>query len=89
MRNPATPIALPVRYGLQVAAAIREEREAIGIPLAVLPDQASAALAAAVGLLWTGDQAAIRAALSNPVFTLGPDQTLARLSNLPRIAIRN
>ncbi|MBR0650047.1 hypothetical protein GXW78_10270 [Roseomonas terrae] len=85
MRDPATSIALPVRYGPQVAAAIREEREALGIPLTVLPNQVSAALAAAVGPLRSGDQAAIRTALSNPVFTLGPDQTLARLSNLPRM----
>lgn len=85
MRDPATSIALPMRYGSQVAAAVREEREAIGIPLQVLPGQASAALAAAVGPLQSGDQAAIRAALSNPVFTLGPQVTLERLSNLPRM----
>ncbi|GGJ29821.1 hypothetical protein GCM10011320_41540 [Neoroseomonas lacus] len=85
MRDPATSIALPMRYGSQVAAAVREEREAIGIPLSVLPGQASAALAAAVGPLQSGDQAAIRAALSNPVFTLGPEVTLQRLTNLPRM----
>lgn len=85
MRDPATSIALPMRYGSQVAAAIREEREAVGIPFSVLPGQASAALAAAVGPLQSGDQAAIRAALSNPVFSLGPDATLERLTNLPRM----
>ena len=85
MRDPATSIALPMRYGSQVAAAIREEREAVGIPFNVLPGQASAALAAAVGPLQSGDQAAIRSALSNPVFSLGPDATLERLTNLPRM----
>lgn len=85
MRDPATSIALPMRYGSQVAAAVREEREAVGIPLDVLPNQASAALASAVGPLQSGNQAAIRAALSNPVFTLGPDETVARLTNLPRM----
>lgn len=85
MRDPATSIALPMRYGSQVAAAVREEREAIGISLHVLPNQASAALAAAVGPLTSGDAAAIRTALSNPIFTLGPDETLARLTNLPRM----
>jgi hypothetical protein len=85
MRDPATTIALPMRYGSMVAAAIREEREALGIPLDILPNQVSAALAAAVGPLRSGDQAAIRTALSNPAFTLGPEQTLARLSNLPRL----
>ena len=85
MRDPATSIALPMRYGSQVAAAVREEREAIGISLHVLPNQAAAALAAAVAPLQGGDQAAIRAALSNPVCSLGPDETLARLTNLPRM----
>lgn len=85
MRDPATAVALPMRYGSQVAAAVREEREAVGISLHVLPGQASAALAAAVGPLQSGDQAAIRTALSNPVFSLGPDETLARLTNLPRM----
>lgn len=85
MRDPATSIALPMRYGSQVAAAVREEREAVGIPLDVLPNQAAAALAAAVGPLQSGNQAAIRSALSNPVFTLGPDATLDRLTNLPRL----
>jgi hypothetical protein len=85
MRNPATTIALPMRYGPQIAAAVREEREALGIPLDVLPGQVSAALAAAVGPLHSGDQAAIRSALSNPIFTLGPEATLERLTNLPRL----
>jgi len=85
MRNPATSIALPMRYGSQVAAAVREERDALGIPLDVLPGTVAQALANAVGPLQSGDQAAITRALSNPIFTLGPQETYQRLSNLPRM----
>ncbi len=85
MRNPATTIALPMRYGNQVAAAIREERAAIGVPLDVLPGTVASALANAVGPLQSGNQAAINSALSNPIFTLGPQETNRRLSNLPRL----
>lgn len=85
MRDPRNSIALPVREGPQLTAAIREERAAIGVPLEVLPGTASAALAAAVGPLRSGDRAAIEAALSNPIFTLGPQETERRLANLPRL----
>lgn len=85
MRDPATTIALPMRYGPQVAAAIREERQAIGVSFDVLPGTVAAALANAVGPLQSGNQAAITAALSNPIFTLGPQETYQRLANLPRM----
>ncbi|MBW6396216.1 hypothetical protein KPL78_00080 [Roseomonas sp. HJA6] len=85
MRDPATTIALPMRYGNMIAAAVREERAAIGVPLDVLPGTVAAALANAVGPLQSGNQAAITAALSNPIFTLGPQETYQRLSNLPRL----
>jgi hypothetical protein len=83
MRQPNSGIMFPrTRYEM-LRSAIHEARSAVGIPMDVLPSAASQALAAAVGPLTAGNAAGIRAALSNPVFTLGPDATLARLTNLP------
>lgn len=83
MRNPDTTVRIAPRFDSQIAAGVRAEREALGIPLDVLPNQVAAALAAAVGPIQSGNQAATRSALSNPIFTLGPDETLRRLGNLP------
>ena len=83
MQDPANNIAVTQIEAELIRNAIRREREALGIPLRVLPAEASAALAAAVPPLVANDQAGIRSALSNPVFTLGPEATLARLANLP------
>ncbi|MBR0673403.1 hypothetical protein [Neoroseomonas soli] len=83
MRRPNSDIMFPrTRYEMLLSA-IREVRGATGIPMEVLPSVASQALAGAVGPLTAGDAAGIRRALSNPAFTLGPDATLARLTNLP------
>ena len=86
LRNPANQLAFPERFAPLLVAAIREARAAIGVPIDVLPQTVAAALGAAVEPLVRNDQAAIRAALSNPIFTLGPDATLARLTNLPRLS---
>ncbi len=83
LRNPAANIGVSGVEAEMIAKAIRREREALGIPLAIPPGEVAAALAAAVPPLASGDQAGIRSALSNQVFTLGPEATLARLSNLP------
>ena len=86
LRNPANNLAFPERFAPLLVSAIEQSRAAVGIPISVLPQDAAAALGAAVEPLVRGDQAAIRRALSNPVFTLGPDATLARLTNLPSLS---
>jgi hypothetical protein len=85
LRNPANNLAFPERFAPLLVSAIEQSRAAVGIPIGVLPQEAAAALGAAVDPLLRGDQPAIRRALSNPVFTLGPDATLARLTDLPRL----
>ncbi len=58
-------------------------REAVGIaPGAPAQDVVNALLAAAAAID-SGDAAATRAALANPVFTLAPAQTLDRLGDIP------
>jgi hypothetical protein len=86
LRNPANNLAFQERYAPQLVAAIRQSRAAIGVPIETLPQTVAGALGAAVEPLVRGDQAAIRSALSNPIFTLGPEATLARLTNLPRLS---
>jgi hypothetical protein len=86
LRDPANGLAFPERFAPLLVAGIRQARAAIGVSVDVLPQTVAAALGAAVEPLARGDQAAIRAALSNPIFTLGPDATLARLTDLPRLA---
>jgi hypothetical protein len=86
LRDPANGLAFPERFAPLLVAGIRQARAAIGVPIDVLPQTVAAALGAAVEPLVRNDQAAIRAALSNPIFTLGPDATLARLTNLPRLS---
>lgn len=83
IRNPAYQIAITSTEASLLAAAVRQERAALGIPLEIPPQDVAAALGAAVDPLLQNDRAAIRQALSNPFFTLGPDETLARLTNLP------
>jgi hypothetical protein len=86
LRDPANGLAFPERFAPLLVEGIREARAAIGVPIDVLPQTVAAALGAAVEPLVRNDQAAIRQALSNPIFTLGPDATLARLSDLPRLS---
>lgn len=86
LRDPANGLAFPERFAPLLVAGIRQSREAIGVSMHVLPQTVAAALGAAVEPLVRGDQAAIRSALSNPIFTLGPDATLARLTDLPRLS---
>jgi len=86
LRDPANQLAFPERFAPLLVAGIRQARAAIGVPIDVLPQTVAAALGAAVEPLVRNDQAAIRRALSNPIFTLGPDETLARLTNLPRLS---
>jgi hypothetical protein len=83
LRDPANQLAFPERFAPLLVAGIREARAAVGVPIDVLPQTVAAALGAAVAPLVRNDQAGIRSALSNPIFTLGPDATLARLTNLP------
>jgi hypothetical protein len=83
MRDPANGIAVSQLEAQLLVAGLRQERSAFGIPPETPPDVVAAAFAAAVPPLAAGDQAGIRAALSNRVFALGPEETLARLTNLP------
>lgn len=83
MRNPGNNITVTQIEAELITKAIRVEREALGIPLAIPPGEVAAALANAVPPLVSGDRGAIQAALSNHIFTFGPAETLARLSNLP------
>ncbi|MBR0681396.1 hypothetical protein GXW74_12945 [Roseomonas eburnea] len=83
MRRPDSEIRFQMTRYEMLLSAIREVRGAVGIPMEVQPSVAAQALADAVGPLTRGDAAAIRRALSNPIFTLGPDATFARLTNLP------
>jgi hypothetical protein len=85
LRDPPNNLAFPERFAPLLVAAIRQSRAAIGVPIDMLPQTVAAALGAAVEPLVRNDQAAIRRALSNPIFTLGPDATLARLTDLPRL----
>ena len=67
----------------QMLIARREIRAAVGIaPDALSQDVVNALLAASTA----PDQQALLTALANPVFTLGPQATLDRLTNMPRLA---
>lgn len=74
---------------LQMEQARVELRQALGIaqnaPSQVVVDD----LLTAANALVAGDQAAAEAALPPQVFTLGPQQTLARLANLPYLPTVN
>ncbi|WP_198372429.1 hypothetical protein [Roseomonas rosulenta] len=86
VRSQSAGVAFPERQVPLLVAAIREARAAIGVSMEVLPQDVAAALAAAIGPIAANDRAGIRTALSNPIFTLGPDATLARLADLPRLS---
>ena len=64
----------------QLLMARDEERQALGIPRAA-PSQA--VLDALLAVSHAGDASALQTALSNPVFTAGPQATLAHLNNMP------
>lgn len=68
-------------------------REAVRHVLGVTPDAPSQALVdSMVGVsfaLSRGDQAAALNALNSPIFTLGPERTLALLTNMPYIRVAN
>ncbi len=83
LRNPANAIAVRPLVGPMILSGEREMRGALGIPMTVPPAEAAQALANASAALRRDDTAAVRAALSSPVFSLGPEATLMRLTNLP------
>ena len=83
LRNPANAIAVRPLVGPMILSGERELRSALGIPMTVPPGEAAQALAAASAALQQDDTTAVRAALSSPVFSLGPEATLMRLTNLP------
>jgi hypothetical protein len=85
LRDPANGLLFPERFMPLLVAAIRQVREAVGVSPQVPPQAVAAALGAAVEPLARNDAAAIRRALSDPIFSLGPEATLARLTNLPRL----
>jgi hypothetical protein len=61
-----------------------EVRNAIGVPLGAPSQAVINGLAAAARALDAGDRAAVAAALPRNVFSLGPEQTVARLSAPPQ-----
>lgn len=73
----------------QLLAARLEVRQALGVP-ATAPSQAVVdSLIGAETALMAGDAAALRRALTTPVFALGPEATLQRLANLPPLPAAN
>lgn len=70
-----------------------EGREAVRRVLGISPAATSQAVVNAMVTVWaglsTGNQPAVQSALESPIFTLGPQQTLAILANLPFIHIAN
>jgi hypothetical protein len=66
-----------------------EARQAVGISLDARSQEVVDRLLAAANALAAQDTATARAVLASPIFTLGPDATLARLSNLPYLPKSN
>lgn len=67
----------------------QEIRQYLGIPLNAPSQPVLDALLTVADALDRNDQARTHAVLGNPLFTLGPDATLARLANLPYLPRAN
>jgi hypothetical protein len=70
-------------------AAQREWRGALGIVEAAAPQEVIDRLFGAARALSAGQEGAAAAALSSPIFSLGPTVTLQRLAALPPLPISN
>jgi hypothetical protein len=73
----------------RMAQAALEVRQILGIRPDAPPQLVVNVLLWASSALLAGDKASALEVLSGPWFTLGPDQTLARLSNLPYVQEAN
>ncbi|MBR0671858.1 hypothetical protein [Neoroseomonas soli] len=69
----------------QLAQARSEARRALGIPANAPAQQVIDGLQGAAAALDANDRAAVARALPRGVFTAGPDQTVRRLSQPPRV----
>jgi hypothetical protein len=77
-------------YGTLAWSQFRDEaRTAIGVPLTAPSQEVVDRLTAASIALKDGKTDAAKAQLSAPIFTLGPDRTLAVLTNLPKLTGRD
>lgn len=69
----------------QLAQARNEARAALGIPRGAAPQAVIDGLAATATALDSNDRAAVARALPRATFQLGPEATLARLAEPPRV----
>lgn len=69
----------------QLGQARNEARTALGIPRSAPPQPVIDGLSAAAAALDAGDRAGAARALSRATFPLGPEATLARLAEPPRV----
>ncbi|MBU6497533.1 MAG: hypothetical protein KGQ40_03305 [Rhodospirillales bacterium] len=74
---------LPLSITSGLLAGRMEVRAVLGVPPQARSQAVVDGLEGAARALVAGDQTAARAALDPGIFTLGPDETLARLAHLP------
>jgi hypothetical protein len=77
--------AAPAQALTQLQTAKNEGRSALGIPGSASPQSVISGLMGAASAIDAGDRAALAGALPNNVFTGGPEGTVRRLSQPPRI----
>ncbi len=74
---------------LEILRARQQARRVLGIAPTATSQQVVNALTTVYAALANGDRAAAFQALSSPIFTLGPEQTMVLLNDLPYIPAAN